>query len=153
MKAIIQRVTHASVTADGKTVGEIGKGYMILFGAAQGDTDADCEKLADKISKLRIFADENDKTNLSINDIGGDILAVSQFTLLADCHHGNRPSFICAGKPDEANRLFEVFKAKCAEKISGKVESGVFGAQMQVTLTNDGPFTIYLECRNGEILA
>lgn len=153
MKAIIQRVTHASVTADGKTVGEIGKGYMILFGAAQGDTDADCEKLADKISKLRIFADENDKTNLSINDVGGDILAVSQFTLLADCHHGNRPSFIGAGKPDEANRLFEVFKAKCAEKISGKVESGVFGAQMQVTLTNDGPFTICLECRNGEILA
>ena len=153
MKAIIQRVTHASVTADGKTVGEIGKGYMILFGAAQGDTDADCEKLSDKISKLRIFADENDKTNLSINDVGGDILAVSQFTLLADCHHGNRPSFIGAGKPDEANRLFEVFKAKGAEKISGKVESGVFGAQMQVTLTNDGPFTICLECRNGEILA
>jgi D-tyrosyl-tRNA(Tyr) deacylase len=153
MKAVIQRVSHASVTVDGSITGEIDKGFMILLGVAQGDTEADCEKLADKISKLRIFADENDKTNLSINDIGGDILAVSQFTLLADCHHGNRPSFICAGKPDEANRLFELFNAKCAEKINGKVESGVFGAHMQVALTNDGPFTIYLECKNGEILA
>lgn len=153
MKAVIQRVSHASVTVDGSITGEIDKGFMILLGIAQGDTEADCEKLADKISKLRIFADENDKTNLSINDIGGDILAVSQFTLLADCHHGNRPSFICAGKPDEANRLFELFKAKCAEKINGKVQSGIFGAQMQVALTNDGPFTICLECKNGEILA
>lgn len=153
MKAVIQRVSHASVTVDGSITGEIDKGFMILLGVAHGDTEADCEKLADKISKLRIFADENDKTNLSINDIGGDILAVSQFTLLADCHHGNRPSFICAGKPDEANRLFELFKAKCAEKINGKVQSGIFGAQMQVALTNDGPFTICLECKNGEILA
>ena len=126
---------------------------MILFGAAQGDTDADCEKLADKVSKLRIFSDENGKTNLSINDVGGDMLIVSQFTLLADCHHGNRPSFIGAGKPDEADRLYELFKAKCSEKISGKVEGGVFGAKMQVSLVNDGPFTILLECRNGEILA
>ena len=153
MKAIIQRVTQANVTVDGEIVGEIGKGYMILFGAAQGDTDADCEKLADKVSKLRIFSDENGKTNLSINDVGGDMLIVSQFTLLADCHHGNRPSFIGAGKPDEADRLYELFKAKCSEKISGKVEGGVFGAKMQVSLVNDGPFTILLECRNGEILA
>ena len=153
MKAIIQRVTQASVTVDGEIVGEIGKGYMILFGAAQGDTDADCEKLADKVSKLRIFSDENGKTNLSINDVGGDMLIVSQFTLLADCRHGNRPSFIGAGKPDEADRLYELFKAKCSEKISGKVEGGVFGAKMQVSLVNDGPFTILLECRNGEILA
>jgi D-tyrosyl-tRNA(Tyr) deacylase len=153
MKAIIQRVTQASVTVDREIVGEIGKGYMILFGAAQGDTDADCEKLADKVSKLRIFSDENGKTNLSINDVGGDMLIVSQFTLLADCHHGNRPSFIGAGKPDEADRLYELFKAKCSEKISGKVEGGVFGAKMQVSLVNDGPFTILLECRNGEILA
>ena len=153
MKAIIQRVTQASVTVDREIVGEIGKGYMILFGAAQGDTDADCEKLADKVSKLRIFSDENGKTNLSINDVGGDMLIVTQFTLLADCHHGNRPSFIGAGKPDEADRLYELFKAKCSEKISGKVEGGVFGAKMQVSLVNDGPFTILLECRNGEILA
>ena len=153
MKAIIQRVTQASVTVDGKVVGEIGTGFMILFGAAQGDTDCDCEKLADKICKLRIFADENGKTNLSINDVGGDMLIISQFTLLADCHHGNRPSFINAGKPDEANRLYELFCDMCSRRISGKVEKGVFGADMSVSLTNDGPFTIALECRNGEILA
>ena len=153
MKVIIQRVSHADVTVEGKTTGEIEKGFMILFGAQKDDTDADCEKLADKVSKLRIFSDENGKTNLSINDVNGDMLVVSQFTLLADCHHGNRPSFIYAGDPDEANRLFELFKTKCGEKINGKVESGIFGASMQVELVNSGPFTIYLECRNGEILA
>lgn len=152
MKAVIQRVTGASVVADGVLTGEIGTGFMILLGAAQGDTDTDCEKLADKVSKLRIFADENDKTNLSINDVGGDMLIISQFTLLADCHHGNRPSFIGAGDPGEANRLYELFCSKCAEKINGRVAKGVFGADMQVALTNDGPFTICLECRNGEIL-
>ena len=153
MKAIIQRVTQASVTVDGKVVGEIGTGFMILLGAAQDDTDTDCEKLADKISKLRIFADAGGKTNLSINDVGGDMLVVSQFTLLADCHPGNRPSFINAGKPDEANRLYELFCDMCAQRIGGKVEKGVFGADMTVALVNDGPFTIALECRNGEILA
>ncbi len=152
MKAIIQRVTNASVVADGTLTGEIGLGYMILLGVAQGDTEADCEKLADKITKLRIFSDQSGKTNLSINDVGGDMLVVAQFTLLADCHHGNRPSFIYAGKPDEAKLLYELFCAKCEEKISGKVAKGVFGADMQVALTNDGPFTIYLECKNGEIL-
>ena len=94
MRAVIQRVTSAKVEVEGKVTGEIGKGFLILFGVGQEDTEADCDKLADKISKLRIFADENDKTNLSINDVGGDILCVSQFTLYADCHHGNRPSFI-----------------------------------------------------------
>ncbi len=153
MKAVIQRVTQASVIADGVLTGEIGRGYMILLGVAQGDTDNDCEKLADKICKLRIFADENGKTNLSINDVGGDMLIVSQFTLLADCHHGNRPSFINAGSPDEANRLYELFCGKCAEKIGGKIAKGVFGADMSVSLVNDGPFTIYIECKNGEILA
>ncbi len=153
MKVIIQRVSHADVTVEGKTTGEIEKGFMILFGAAKDDTDADCEKLADKISKLRIFPDENGKTNLSINDVGGDILAVSQFTLLADCHHGNRPSFIYAGDPGEAKRLYELFMEKCGEKINGKVQGGVFGAKMKVSLVNEGPFTIYMECKNGEILA
>ena len=153
MKAVIQRVSHASVTADGVVTGEIGKGFMILLGVAQGDTEADCEKLADKISKLRIFADENGKTNLSINDVGGDMLIVSQFTLLADCHHGNRPSFINAGTPDEANSLYQIFSQMCEQRISGRVANGVFGAEMQVQLTNDGPFTILLECKNGEILA
>ena len=131
MRAVIQRVTSAKVEVEGKVTGD---------------------KLADKISKLRIFADENDKTNLSINDVGGDILCVSQFTLYADCHHGNRPSFIYAGKPDEANRLYEYFCKVCDEKITGKVEKGVFGADMKVSLLNDGPFTIILECRNGEII-
>ena len=149
MRAVIQRVTSAKVEVEGKVTGEIGKGFLILFGVGQEDTEADCDKLADKISKLRIFADENDKTNLSINDVGGDILCVSQFTLYADCHHGNRPSFIYAGKPDEANRLYEYFCKVCDDKISGKVEKGVFGADMKVSLLNDGPFTIILECRNG----
>lgn len=152
MKAVIQRVSHASVTVDGNVTGEIATGYMILLGVAQGDTEADCEKLADKIAKLRIFADKDGKTNLCINDVNGDMLIVSQFTLLADCHHGNRPSFIYAGKPDEAQFLYELFCAKCQEKIGGKVAKGVFGADMKVRLTNDGPFTIYLECKNGVIL-
>ena len=152
MKAVIQRVTSAKVEVEGKITGEIGKGFLILLGVGQEDSEADCEKLADKISKLRIFADENGKTNLSINDIGGDILAVSQFTLYADCHHGNRPSFINAGKPDKANRLYEYFSDACRGRINGKVENGIFGADMTVSLVNDGPFTIVLECRNGEIL-
>ena len=153
MKVIIQRVSHADVTVEGKTTGEIEKGFMILFGAAKDDTDADCEKLADKISKLRIFSDENGKTNLSINDVNGDMLVVSQFTLLADCSHGNRPSFLGAGDPGEAKRLYELFMEKCGEKINGKVQGGVFGAKMKVSLVNEGPFTIYMECKNGEILA
>ena len=135
MRAVIQRVTSAKVEVEGKVTGEIEKGFLILFGVGQEDTEADC-----------------DKTNLSINDVGGDILCVSQFTLYADCHHGNRPSFIYAGKPDEANRLYEYFCKVCGEKISGKVEKGVFGADMKVSLLNDGPFTIILECRNGEII-
>ena len=153
MKVIIQRVSHADVTVEGKTTGEIEKGFMILFGAAKDDTDADCEKLADKISKLRIFSDENGKTNLSINDVNGDMLVVSQFTLLADCSRGNRPSFLGAGDPGEAKRLYELFMEKCGEKINGKVQGGVFGAKMKVSLVNEGPFTIYMECKNGEILA
>lgn len=152
MKAVIQRVTSAKVEVGGKVTGEIGKGFLILLGVGQEDSEEDCDRLADKISKLRIFADKNGKTNLSINDAGGDILAVSQFTLYADCRHGNRPSFINAGKPDKANRLYERFSAACRSRISGKVENGIFGADMTVSLVNDGPFTIVLECRNGEIL-
>lgn len=151
MRAVIQRVTHASVTVQGNVAGEIDTGYMILLGVAQGDDENDCEKLADKISKLRIFSDQSGKTNLSINDVNGDMLIISQFTLLADCRHGNRPSFINAGKPDEAKRLYELFCAKCSEKINGKVATGIFGEKMTVDLTNNGPFTICLECTNGEI--
>lgn len=153
MKAVLQRVLSAKVEVDGKITGQIKQGLLIFLGVGKEDSKTECDKLADKISKLRIFSDENGKTNLSVNDIGGDLLVVSQFTLYADCHHGNRPSFINAGLPDNANRLYEYFSARCAERISGKVENGIFGADMKVSLENDGPFTIVLECRNGEILA
>lgn len=152
MKAVIQRVTSANVVVDGKTVGEIGQGFLILLGAGKNDSEKDCEKLADKISKMRIFSDENDKINLSINDVGGDILVISQFTLYADCRKGNRPSFIDAGTPQRAEELYEYFAEILNDKISGNVSKGVFGADMKVSLLNDGPFTIMLECENGEIL-
>ena len=152
MKAVIQRVKNANVFVDGKIVGEIGQGFLILLGAGQTDTEKECDKLTDKISKLRIFSDENDKINLSINDINGDILVVSQFTLYADCRKGNRPSFINAGSPQKAEELYEYFIKSISSKINGKVEHGVFGADMKVSLLNDGPFTVVLDCENGEIL-
>ena len=152
MRAVIQRVSHASVEVDGKVTGQIGEGLLVLLGAAEGDTEADCEKLADKIARLRIFSDEDGKTNLSVNDIGGKMLVISQFTLLADCSHGNRPSFIKAGEPARAEQLYELFKRISAEKISAGVECGIFGADMKVSLLNDGPFTIVMECVNGKIL-
>lgn len=152
MKAVIQRVRQASVTVNGETVGNINNGFLILLGAGKSDSEKDCEKLADKISKLRIFSDENDKTNLSINDTNGDILVISQFTLYADCRKGNRPSFINAGNPESANYLYEYFMKVLSGKINGKVEHGIFGADMKVSLLNDGPFTVILECENGEII-
>ena len=152
MRAVIQRVTRAEVKVDGESVGKIGGGLLVLMGAGADDTEADCEKLADKIVKLRIFSDENDKTNLSVNDVHGDILAVSQFTLYADCSHGNRPSFINAGEPKRAERLYEYFKAQLAAKLEGNVQAGIFGADMKVDLLNDGPFTIIMECIGGKIV-
>ena len=152
MRAVIQRVSHASVEVDGKVTGSIGEGLLVLLGAAEGDTEADCEKLADKIARLRIFSDEDGKTNLSVNDIGGKMLVISQFMLLADCSHGNRPSFIKAGEPAHAEQLYELFKRISAEKIPAGVECGIFGADMKVSLLNDGPFTIVMECVNGKIL-
>ncbi len=144
MRVVLQRVTSASVTVDGKVCGKIGKGYLVLLGIGQGDTEADCERIADKIINLRIFQDENDKINLSLSDVGGDLLVVSQFTLYADCRKGNRPNFIQAGKPDEAERLYNYFVGYCRNK--GKcVETGIFGADMKVELLNDGPFTIILD--------
>ncbi len=144
MKIVLQRVTNAQVDVDGKTTGKIGSGLLVLLGVGQGDTEKDCERLAEKIVNLRIFSDENDKINLSLKDIDGEMLVVSQFTLYADCKKGHRPNFLNAAKPDEANRLYEYFISVCKEKVR-KVESGIFGADMKVSLLNDGPFTIILE--------
>lgn len=142
MKAVIQRVTEASVSVDGKIVGSCNNGYMILFGAAEGDTEEDAELLARKTVNLRIFSDENDKMNLSLLDIGGEVLAISQFTLLADVKKGNRPSFIKAMEPDKANELYKLFCQKLRELGVKKVDEGIFGADMKVSLVNDGPVTI-----------
>lgn len=148
MRIVIQRVTSASVEVEGKTVGAIGKGYLILLGVSNEDTKEKVEKAVQKIAKLRIFSDADGKTNLSIADVGGEILAVSQFTLFADCRKGNRPSFVGAGSPEHANELYEYF-IEYAKKFFKKVEHGIFGADMKVSLTNDGPFTVILEDGNG----
>lgn len=144
MRLVIQRVSHASVTVDGKITGKIGRGFLVLLGAGSEDTEETAEKMADKMLRLRIFADENDKTNLSVTDVKGELLIVSQFTLYADCRKGNRPSFIKAGDPAKANELYEHFKEYCKKTIP-VVESGIFGADMKVELCNDGPFTIVLD--------
>ena len=144
MKAIIQRVSRASVTIEEKVVGAIGQGYLVLLGVAQGDTVEIMEKLVKKMIDLRIFQDENGKTNLSIEDVGGEILVVSQFTLLADCKKGRRPSFIKAGDPKTAEEMYELFIEECKKRIS-KVEHGSFGSDMKVELVNDGNFTIILD--------
>lgn len=152
MRAVIQRVSSAQVEVGGEIVGSIGRGLLVLLGAGEGDTEADCEKLADKIARLRIFPDDQDRTNLSVNDVEGGMLVVSQFTLLADCSHGNRPSFIKACEPCRAEELYELFKKLCAERVPGGVQSGSFGADMKVSLLNDGPFTIVMDCLDGKIL-
>lgn len=143
MRTIIQRVTSASVDVDGKTVGRIGTGFLILVGFTDGDTEADCIRIAKKIGGLRIFSDENDKINLSLTDVGGEILCISQFTLYADCTHGYRPSFIKAARPETAQPLYDFF---CAElEKYAHTERGIFGADMKVSLLNDGPFTVMIE--------
>lgn len=144
MRAVVQRVTHASVTVDGEVLGKIGKGFMILLGVAEDDTEELADKLADKICRLRIFEDENGKTNLSLADVGGELLVISQFTLYADCRKGNRPSFIKAGAPEMANALYEHFMERCKSHVA-VVEKGRFGADMKVDLLNDGPFTLMLD--------
>lgn len=144
MKAVVQRVTHASVKVDGEIKGQIGQGFLILLGVGQNDTEEDADRLVNKIVKLRIFSDENDKINLSLADVGGSLLVISQFTLYADCRKGNRPNFIQAGKPDEAEKLYEYFVTQCKKQVP-VVEKGVFGADMKVELLNDGPFTVVLE--------
>lgn len=144
MKAVIQRVANAAVEVGGETVGKCGNGFMILLGVMQGDTKADADKLAKKIANLRIFEDENEKMNLSALDIGAEMLVVSQFTLCADCSHGRRPSFTPAAPRKEANGLYEYFTSRLKEAGISHVENGVFGADMQVSLVNDGPVTIIL---------
>ena len=144
MKLIIQRVTHASVTVDNNVIGKIGKGYMVLIGVSDTDTKEIADKMLDKMIKLRIFEDENGQTNLSLADVGGELLLISQFTLYANCKKGNRPSFIEAGSPDHANALYEYIIEKCKKRVD-VVEQGEFGAEMKVELLNDGPFTVILD--------
>lgn len=147
MRVVIQRVKQASVTVEGSCVGKIGKGLLLFVGIGRDDTQAVVDKYIDKIIKLRIFADEQGKTNLSLLDIQGELLAVSQFTLYADCKKGNRPNFLLAADPDKARELYEYFLSSCKNRL-GKAEAGEFGAEMQVELVNDGPFTIVLEDRD-----
>ena len=144
MKFVIQRVQSASVRVDGKTIGAIRKGYLVLIGVGQGDTRADADKYLRKMLNLRIFEDEQGKTNLSLADVGGQLLLVSQFTLYANCKKGNRPSFVEAGSPQEAEDLYQYLIEKAREQVE-VVETGSFGAHMEVSLVNDGPFTIVLE--------
>ena len=144
MKAVIQRVKHAQVEVDKKIVGKINEGFLILLGVAPDDTIEKADAMVKKITKLRIFEDENEKMNLSIQDIKGELLVVSQFTLYADCSGGNRPSFVNAAKPDLANELYEYFVEKC-KKVIPVVQTGIFGAHMEVSLLNNGPVTIELE--------
>lgn len=143
MKVVVQRVDRASVSVDKKVVSKIGKGFLVLVGIEEGDSAEMVIKKANKVAGLRIFSDQNGKTNLSLADVGGEVLAVSQFTLCADCSHGFRPSFAAAMGVDGANKLFEMF-VKQIEKEGIKVQTGVFGAHMSVCLKNNGPFTIIL---------
>jgi len=144
MKVVIQRVNHASVRVDGQCIGSIGKGLLLLFGVGAEDTKEMCDRFLDKIVKMRIFEDEQGKTNLSLADVSGELLVVSQFTLYADCKKGNRPSFTQAGKPDLAKELYEYFVEESRKRVP-VVQTGEFGADMKVELENDGPFTIVLD--------
>ena len=144
MRFVIQRVKHASVTVGSEVVGKIGRGYMVLIGACDADDEAIADKMIDKMIKLRINRDAEGKTNLSLADIDGGLLLVSQFTLYANCKKGNRPSFVDAGSPDHANALYEYMIEKCRERVP-VVQTGSFGEEMAVELLNDGPFTIILD--------
>lgn len=144
MRFLIQRVTSAKVDVDGKTVGAIENGFLVFIGVCNTDTKEIADAMVKKLLGLRIFRDENGKTNLSLKDTSGSLLLISQFTLYADCHHGNRPSFINAGAPDLANELYEYIIASCKREIP-IVEKGIFGADMAVSIENQGPFTIMLD--------
>lgn len=144
MRFVIQRVTRSRVTVENEVKGEIGLGFMVLIGVGKEDTKEIADKMVQKMINMRIFADEEGKTNLALKDVGGELLLISQFTLYADCKKGNRPSFVRAGGPEEANELYEYIISKCKEEID-VVERGEFGADMKVELLNDGPFTIVLD--------
>ena len=144
MKFLIQRVTDAKVSVDGKVVGKIGKGFMVLIGIAGTDTVEIADKMIKKLIGMRIFEDENGKTNLALKDVGGELLLISQFTLYSDCKKGNRPSFVNAGAPDMADEMYQYIISQCKKEID-VVEKGIFGADMKVSLVNDGPFTIVLD--------
>lgn len=144
MKFVIQRVLESSVTVNGQVIGQIGKGLLVLIGAGQNDTKENADALVKKMIGLRIFEDQNGKTNLSLKDVYGSLLLVSQFTLYANCKKGNRPSFTEAGDPKMANELYEYIISECRKQVP-IVETGSFGAEMKVALVNDGPFTIILE--------
>ena len=144
MKFVIQRVRHASVTVEGEVIGKIGRGYMVLVGVSDTDDKAVADKMVDKMIKLRINEDEEGKTNLSLAEVGGELLLISQFTLYANCRKGNRPSFIGAGSPEHANEMYEYILERCRESVP-VVEKGAFGEHMAVELLNDGPFTIILD--------
>ena len=144
MRFVIQRVTHASVTVDGQVLGKIEKGFCVLIGVSQEDTREIADKMVKKMCGLRIFEDADGKTNLSLADVGGQLLLISQFTLYADCKKGNRPSFTDAGKPDRAEALYEYIIEKASAQVPA-VQRGVFGADMKVSLINDGPFTVILD--------
>lgn len=146
MRILAQRVRSASVTVDGTVTGSIGQGLLIFLGVGPEDTEQIAEKMAEKLMRLRIFSDQQDKINLSVQDVGGSLLVVSQFTLYADCRKGNRPSFVQAAPPALANQLYAHFQEYCKQTIP-IVESGIFGADMQVQLCNDGPFTVFLDSK------
>ena len=146
MRAVLQRVTDADVSVDSKITGKIGKGFVILLGVEDGDSEADADYLVEKITGLRVFEDSEGKMNLSMMDVGGELLSVSQFTLLADARKGRRPSFVKAARPEEANRLYRYFNEKVREK-GIRVAEGVFQAEMLVRINNDGPVTILLDSR------
>lgn len=152
MRAVVQRVINSELKIDEKSYSKIDSGLLVLLGVTHNDTKKDAEVLAEKISKLRIFEDDNGKMNLSVMDKKGALHIVSQFTLYADSHHGNRPSFINAAEPKYANELYEYFIEYCKEKIGIDVATGSFGADMHITFTNIGPVTIILECVDGKIL-
>ena len=147
MRAVLTRVKHASVTIDGAVHGQIGQGFLILLGVGVNDTEAECDKLCDKLTGLRIFEDENEKMNLGLKDVGGEILVISQFTLYGNCKKGRRPEFLGAARPDTAIPLYERFIAGCRER-GFHVETGVFGADMQVDSRNDGPVTLIVDTDN-----